>query len=47
MKNKEFDCVEMKHRAAEEIGDKLKHFITDDPLPTATQQRRLTPFVTG
>lgn len=24
MKNKKFDCVEMKHRAAEKIAEKLK-----------------------
>jgi hypothetical protein len=32
MKNKEFDCVEMKHRAAEEIGKKLKNFSSKERL---------------
>jgi hypothetical protein len=32
MKNKEFDSVEMKYRAAEEIGNKLKHFSPKERL---------------
>jgi hypothetical protein len=32
MKNKEFDCVEMKHRAAEKIGEKLKNYSSQERL---------------
>jgi hypothetical protein len=32
MKNKEFDCVEMKHRAAEKISNELKHFTPKERL---------------
>ena len=32
MKNKEFDCVEMKHRAAEKIGKKLQRYTRRERL---------------
>ncbi len=32
MKNKEFDCVEMKHRAAENISNRLKDFTPKERL---------------
>lgn len=30
--NKEFDCVEMKHRAAEKIREKIAGFSTEEEL---------------
>jgi hypothetical protein len=32
MKNKEFDCVEMKHRAAEKISGKLQRYTLKERL---------------